>query len=248
MLGKYAWDITMKIHPLVSTYVDNAVAQLRRQNLMCFPGGIPHSMQDNTIPEQDGWRGWKCCPSTVSNDELNRLEDETSLKFPTLYRDLLSYQHFISLTEVGLSFERHLPGEWTHKLQSLYFRSWLPERIIKIGLLPFGAETQMDAGPVCFDTRNRQPDGDCPVVFWDHDNIKTDDEIQIMFSSSAKMFECLNIVATNDINFLNHLDEDGEETLPQKQLLLTKFLDADPEGAGGPALKYWTSWGVTKQV
>lgn len=102
----------------------------------------------------------------------------------------------------------------------------------------------MAAGPVCFDTRRRAADGDCPVVFWDHEWIGTAKEVQPMFSSSRKMFECLTLVATTDFDFIYHDTDDDSSLLPQKGELLARFLSLDPTGAGGPAREYWTCWGV----
>jgi hypothetical protein len=103
----------------------------------------------------------------------------------------------------------------------------------------------MDAGPVCFDTKRGNTAGDYPVVFWDHEWVGTENEVRPIFSSCAKMFECLSIVATNDFSFIHHDDSEDMALLPQKRLLLAEFLHVDPEGAGGPARDYWTCWGVT---
>lgn len=233
------------ISAVVTTYVDAALAQLRRRDLMRRPGKVPAAMRDDSIPPSDDWIGWKAIPSVVTDDELNTLERETGLPFPPLYREFLQYRHFMDLTEVGVRFERHLPDEWAKVLRSAYFQSPLRERILGVGLLPFGDESLMDAGSVCFDTKRRDAVGDCPVVFWDHEWVGTEKEVQPMFSSCAKMFECLCIVAANDFNFVYHDESDDSTLLPQKQLLLARFLSIDPDGAGGPARDYWTCWGVT---
>jgi hypothetical protein len=233
------------INPVVTTYVDAALAQLRRLDLMRVPGKLPASMRDDSIPPMDDWVGWKAIPSTVTDAQLNALERETRLAFPPLYRDFLRYRHFVGLTEWGLRFECHLCHDWAKVLRKAYFKSWRRDRILDIGLLPFGMEALMDAGPVCFDTRRRAASGDCPVVYWDHDWIGSDKEVGIVFSSSAKMFECLSLLAANDFNFIYHDGSDDSSLLPQKEKLLAKFLALDPEGAGGQARNYWTSWGVT---
>jgi hypothetical protein len=232
------------ISPIARTYVDAAIAQLRRLDLMRHPGKLPVAMLDNSIPPSDDWVGWKAIPSTVTEADLNALESESGLQFPLIYRDFLSYRHFVDLTEVGVRFERHLCHDWAKVLRKAYFQSWSRERILDIGLLPFGAEALMDAGPVCFDTRCRNIEGDCPIVFWDHEWVRTEKEIQPLFSSSAKMFECLCLVAKSDLNFVYHDDSDDSTLLPKKQALMARFLAVDSEGAGGPARDYWTSWGV----
>ena len=228
---------------IVTTYVDAALAQLRRLDLMRWPGKLPDAMRDDSIPPSHDWIGWKPIPSTATDADLNDLERETGLRFPPLYRDFLKYRHFVDLTEVGVGFERHLSHDWAKTLRKAYSHS--RERILGAGLLPFGFESQMDAGPVCFDTKHRDADGDCPVVFWDHEWIGSEKEVRPMFSSSAKMFGCLTIAASNDLSIVYHDESDDPGSLAMKRALLAKFLSLDPEGAGGPAFDYWTCWGVT---
>jgi hypothetical protein len=175
---------------------------------------------------------------------LDGLERETRLKFPPRYREFLRYQHFVTVTELGVRFERHLVGEWRETLRTCYFTGWPRDRIIDRGLLPFGAESLMDAGPVCFDTRSPAPANDWPVVFWDHEWVGGSREVQPMFSSCEKMFQCLRLVAESDVNFVYHDEDDDDALLVRKRELLRQFLAADPDGAGGPAREYWTSWGV----
>lgn len=228
----------------VIEFVDAAIAQLRRLDLMRTPGKLPELMRDSSTPSSSDWIGWKPIPSTVMDADLDSLERETGLAFPPLYRDFLQYRHFVGLTEEGIRFERHMCHDWQETLRKAYFHSWPRNRILDVGLLPFGAEALMDAGPVCFDTRHRIADGDCPVVFWDHEWVGSNKEVQQMFSSCRKMFECLSLVATTDFSFIYHDGDDDSSLLPQKRDLLARFLSLDPDGAGGPAREYWTCWGV----
>jgi len=212
------------LNRLVTAYVDAAVAQVERFGIADSPA----------------------IPSTVANSDLDALEKETGLAYPPTYRDLLKYKHFERLTWWGMGFERHLRDNWRDSLRKLYFDGYPRKRILDVGLLPFGDEAFMDAGPVCFDTRHRIADGDCPVVFWDHEWVGKAKEIQLMFSSGRKMFECLSLVAATDHTFFYHDDDDDAALLPKKRRMLEQFLATDPEGAGGPAKGYWTSWGVMK--
>ena len=235
----------MMANELMKGYVDSALEQLRRQHLMSWSGKLPEAMRDPAIAPSRDWVGWKPIASTVTDADLDSLERETALSFPPPYRDFLKYLHFVSLTETGVRFEPHLCDGWLDTLRRVYFKSWPRERILDVGLLPFANESLMDAGPVCFDTRSPLADGDCPVVFWDHGWKGTEREIRPMFSCSAKMFECLILVAQTDINFVYHDTSDDPAVLPKKQQFLQCFLAIDPSGAGGPGRSYWTCWGVT---
>ena len=229
---------------IVRRYVDKAIEQLRSKDSMCTPDPhLPKEMIDSKIVPDNDWVGWKTIPSTVTDNDLDEIQKKIGLEFPPLYRVFLKYQYFYDLTEVGLCFCIHPINIWRFELKKLY-QSWDTNRILGNGLIPFASETNMDAGPVCFDTRKRLPDGDCPVVYWDHEWIGTKNEVNLMFSSSLKMFECLTITASASTNFVYHDEDDPAEQLPYKKMIMSKFLEADSEGAGGVAREYWTSWGV----
>lgn len=232
-------------HSPVPAFVDAALARLRHLDLKRSPGKIPEAMRDFDVASQDDWVAWKEIPSTVSNADLDALEGETGTAFPPLYREFLQYKHFVHLDVPGLRFTDHCCNRWKEYLQTTCFRGWPRDRILDIGLLPFGDEAFMDAGPVCFDTRKREADGDCPVVFWDHEWVNTDREICPMFSSSRKMFECLRFASANDLNLFYHHADDDASLLPMKKELMQGFLSIDPLCAGTIAREYWTSWGVS---
>lgn len=196
---------------IVRRYVDKAIEQLRSLNFMRTPNPhLPKEMIDLKISPKDDWVGWKPVSSVVTDDDLDGIEKKIGLHFPYLYRVFLKYVHFVELTEVGLRFCEHPIHGWQSELEQLY-KGWYPERILGVGLIPFASETCMDAGPVCFDTRNPLSDGDYPVVYWDHEWIGTEKEIQLMFSSGLKMFECLTIAASTSTNFIYHDEDDPNE-------------------------------------
>jgi hypothetical protein len=205
---------------------------------------MAEAMRDPSVPPSNDWVGWKAIPSTVTDSQLDALETSLRVKYPPLYREFLKYKHFYELGGL-LRFIEHPIDHWEKELRESY-RAWDPLRIVGIGLIPFGDETFMDAGPACFDTRHRGADGDCPVVFWDHEWVGSAKEIQPLFSSAAAMFQCLAFAEESNLNFIYHdPDSDDAATLPQKQKLLRHFLDLDPTGAGSAASEYWTAWGVT---
>ena len=235
--------------PSIATrYVDAAIENLRRHDfLRCPDPSMPAGMRDPDNPPMDDWLAWKPIQSTVTDDDINDLHAHFGGELPTSYIAFLKHVHFYDLTERGVRFERHIVGEWKKRLIDRYdtYQQHFPDGS---HLIPSGDESFMDAGPVCFDFQDRHADGDCSVVFWDHEWVNTDKEIRPLFSSAFKMFESLLLVATSDINFCYHdPDHDSVGLLPQKQQLLAEFLAIDTNGAGGPARDYWTCWGVTPQ-
>lgn len=198
-------------------------------------------MMERTLLNKSGLYNWKAIPSRVKISDIKKLEKKIEHLFPPLYKDFLMHQHYIRLAEEGVRFPEHTPYNWYKTLLNLYFNSWIPERIIGVGLIPFGAESFWDAGPVCFDTRKQMGDGDCPVVFWDHECIGSEKEIHTIFSSSQKMFQCLQFAASKEINFFYINAAEPDNQLSEKEELLDQFLSIDPIGAGGPGKDYWTS-------
>ena len=182
--------------------------------------------------------------STVTNEQLDELECSIGYSFPPLYREFLRTYHFRSFDTPILRFYPHPPLTWQEELNAMYHRAWLPERILGMGLIPFGDERMADAGPVCFDVTRNAANGDCPVVFWDHDWVGTKKERRPLFSSSEAMFRCLAFYAEQEIDFMWGDEGDPPAELCRKQSLLAQFLALDPSGAGGEARGYWTSWGV----
>lgn len=207
------------MNPIVTKYVEAALAQLRRLDLDYSPGDLPPAMRDESRSARDDWRPWKAIPSTASGSDISNLERISGLRFPSAYQDFLRYRHFVDLTEKGMRFERHLPGRWQRDLEELY-RAY--REVIALRLLPFGSESFMDAGPVCFDFRAPTVSDDPPIVFWDHEFAGTKKAIQPMFSGVSAMFRCLTVVA------------EANDKVP-----LDQFFAEDPVGAGGMAKDYW---------
>ena len=226
---------------IATKFVDTALNYMDSHGFMTCPLKPPRLMRGRPFKSKSGLYNWKAIPSKVTMSDIEKIEKEINHSYPPLYKDFLMYKYFFRLTEEGIRFPEHTPQNWSGTLTDLCFNSWAPERIIEIGLVPFGAESFWDAGPVCFDTREQMDDGDCPVVFWDHESIGSEDEVRTMFSSSQKMFQCLNFAASNETDFfyINSAEQDNQ--LSKKEELLDKFLSIDPLGAGGSGKAYWTS-------
>ncbi len=232
--------------PVSEIYVDSSISWMARKDLLRFPGKIlPAAMRAVGETSASGWSPWQPIASTVTDEILNAIESKMGTALPPEYRTFLKYKHFDELMPSrGVRFERHLRGEWLQRLARLHFHPSMHKHMLLKGYVPFGSEAFMDAGYVCFDTNRRDADGDCPVVYWDHEWIGTPKEIGPMFSSSVKMFEALNFTANQDLNFFHGDPKDDAGTVSKKRELLAQFLAFDEAGAGGPGRRYWTSWGV----
>ena len=151
---------------------------------------MPTEMRDTNGSAMDDWVPWRPIASTVTDGDISELQSRFRGPLPAPYVAFLKHRHFYELVGCGVRFEDHVVGRWKKRLIDLYdtYRLRFPNGS---HLIPFGRETFMDAGPVCFDFQKRRSNGDCPVVFWDHEWVSTDREVRLLFSSSERMFRCL---------------------------------------------------------
>ena len=195
--------------------------------------------------EETGDRFWQPISSTFGNSDIAWLESRVGVRLPEVYTEFLKYKHFLEMRVGPVDFFRFAPATWRSDFEDEY-SNWAPERILGTGLVPFGLECFAEAGPVCFDTRIDCVKADYPVVFWDHEWVGTGQEVRPMFSSASAMFRCLrSCVGGPTSGWFFHADEgESAEMTASKRQRLAEFLELDPNGAGGPARQYFTSWGI----
>ncbi len=228
----------------VATDFVDAALQLRGrdQGLWHCDPDMPEVMRDPDHPPTEDWIPWQPIPSTVSDQDIAELEAHFGGTLPPAYVAFLRYVHFVELTEIGIRFESHIPGQWKEDLIAV-FDANRPYWPTGYHLVPFGYETRMDAGPICFDFANRQPNGDCAVVIWDIGWVYSDQDNKVVISSSAAMYRSVHFNATTRVGFwTQRLRSDVEDPVAERERLLAEFFAIDPEGAGGPAREYWRGW------
>ena len=103
-----------------------------------------------------------------------------------------------------------------------------PFRLFVIG------EHRDDGGPICLNLASTAPDGDCPVVFVDHET----GERTVVFSSTARMFDCLAMAAATATDIFSGRMAEGA-SLEERRELARSFLALDASGAGGPGRAFW---------
>ncbi len=134
--------------------------------------GVPLDMQVGPV-NADGWVEWQMLPSTLSEKDVAAVEDEFGVRFPPLFRAYLlarfqlfdqvhsrKYRQLIFMTDVPFS------GP-LGKLRTL-IQNWRP--FLGAGFLPF-AEWGDGWGPMCFDLQQQNDEGECPVVWMDHERL-----------------------------------------------------------------------------
>lgn len=132
--------------------------------------GVPPEMFDGDV-DGEGWVAWRMLPSTLSNADVFQLENEFSIQFPPLFRAYLlaAFQLFdqiLSTRYDQLIFNTDVPSNNPLGPTRNLIVAWKP--LLSAKFIPF-AEWGDGWGPMCFDVKNRRDDGDCPIVWMDHE-------------------------------------------------------------------------------
>jgi hypothetical protein len=119
----------------------------------------------------EGWVEWRVLPSTLTEAEVAALESEFGVQFPPVFRAYLlarfqlfdqvrsrRYDQQILMTDTPA-------GKPLRRLREL-MKAWRP--LIGASFVPF-AQWGDGWGPMCFDANQRRADGECPVVWMDHE-------------------------------------------------------------------------------
>lgn len=132
--------------------------------------GAPPDMRVGPV-DAEGWVEWKPIPSTLSEADVVDLENEFGVQFPPLFKAYLlaRYQLFDQLQSPrhgeSLLMTAVPSGQRLEPMREI-LEVWQP--LVSAGFIPF-ADWGDGYGPVSFDTSKRASDGDCPVVWMDHE-------------------------------------------------------------------------------
>lgn len=132
--------------------------------------GVPPEMQVGDV-NADGWVEWCVIPSTLKEGEVVSLENEFGVQFPPVFRAYLlaRFQLFDQVRSSRYDqqiFMTDTPaGKPLTPLREL-MNAWKP--LIDAGFIPF-AQWGDGWGPMCFDAVQRRADGECSIVWMDHE-------------------------------------------------------------------------------
>lgn len=119
----------------------------------------------------DGWVAWRMLPSTLYDPDVSQLENEFKIQLPPLFRAYLLagfqlFDQIHSLRYEQLIFNTDVPSNNPLGPTRDLIVAWQP--LLSARFVPF-AEWGDGWGPMCFDAENRGEDGDCPIVWMDHE-------------------------------------------------------------------------------
>ncbi|SHL72101.1 SMI1 / KNR4 family (SUKH-1) [Chitinophaga jiangningensis] len=135
-------------------------------------------------PVQDStkeYRKWLPIKSEITEDELQKFEEELGHKLPTDYKAFLQHKHFYELYISEASFCKHPVNKWNNYLKKMILDGWPHKYLIDKGYVHFADWS--DWGALCFDTNRKTEDNNYPVVLWDHDRPLEIQEISQNFTS-----------------------------------------------------------------
>jgi len=134
--------------------------------------GVPPEMRAGEVNE-DGWVEWRLLPSTLSEADVAAVEREFAVEFPPLFRAYLLARFHLFDQAKSERYDQQILMTDTPANRPLaplreLLNAWGP--LIDAGYVPF-AQWGDGWGPMCFDARARGADGDCPVVWLDHERV-----------------------------------------------------------------------------
>jgi len=132
--------------------------------------GVPVEMQVGQI-DAHGWVEWRVLPSTLTGAEVAELENKFGIYLPPLFRAYLLarfhlFDQLASRRHDELILMADTPARKPLAPLVQLLTAWRP--LIGAGYIPF-AEWGDGYGPMCFDTHRRAADGDCPIIWMDHE-------------------------------------------------------------------------------
>lgn len=133
--------------------------------------GVPPEMQVGAI-DDEGWVQWKILEPVITLDDVTGLESEFGILLPDPFRAyLLAGCHLFDQVRSSLYDQQilmpHVPSNNALGPMKFTLVHWRP--LIAAGYIPF-AQWGDGWGPMCFDDQQRA-DGDCPIVWMDHELI-----------------------------------------------------------------------------
>lgn len=189
-----------------------------------------------------GWVQWRLLPCDVDLEpRFLELEHRCGHAFPATFKRW--YSSCFTL-DMDLSVVR-LPANPSNAplvpLAEIALGSSVHSaRPLELGLLPFGDEAMMDAGPICFDTRDGGAPDNWPIRYWDHEYNSTPEEVgPVIFSSFGKLTECCTKYMLCFAAVRERLPDASDEWLDHRGECIRAMMEADPSGAGGPGREYW---------
>lgn len=168
--------------------IDKYLSEIVALGINSKPREIELEMLDKNADNSKEWKKWLPIPSTVTDSELQELENKIGHKLPDSYKRFLKMKHFYELYISECTFCPHPIHTWKSKLLEMIFDGYPSEDLIETGRIPFA--TWSDWGLLCFDTTAKYNNYEYPIVLWDHEVY---DQFEFQYATFESMLEELVI-------------------------------------------------------
>lgn len=181
-----------------SKLIDNFVASFDKfGELSTWGDPIAEKLAVGDLDE-DGEQEWRPIRAVTSGSHLEALYQNLPAHYPPLYEQLvLSYRW----AKVDLELFRLWPNPAGSTLKGLgeevYRDPGMHETLILNRCLQFGQGPDADYDAVCFDWGRRLPNGDCPVVQIDHEEILCNRRFKIVEELAPSFRELMQLVVSS---------------------------------------------------
>jgi len=153
-----------------------------------FPDEVPEFLRVGG-PDKYGQFMWSIKESDCDwiQGWFEAFDQELHLKFPPSFQSLMSRYAFPAFQcgpvflHANTGYELQSEQDFTWEFKERIFRDkGLVEALFPAGFLQIGNPHETNYDPVCFDTKNRRDDGECPIVQIDHEWILCKSKIEIV--------------------------------------------------------------------
>jgi hypothetical protein len=143
------------------------------------PEDVPEQLRIG-MPDKHGQFMWSIKESACCwmQGWFEAFEQEFHLKFPPSIQSLMSRYAFPAFqcgpvflyANTGYELQSAQDVTWEFK-ERIFRDKGLVEALLPAGYLQIGNPLETDYDPICFDTKNRTDNGECPIVGIDHEEI-----------------------------------------------------------------------------
>jgi hypothetical protein len=153
----------------IITIIDKHLQGWIEKGLNALPGKTEPEMTNPNHPiDGEGWQRWYPIDSTVTDSEIEDLENQLNYRLPKSYKIFLKHKHFCELYISEAHFSGQEIRKWRRHLVDMAFDGYPREFLIDKGYIPFAVWS--DWGVLCFDTNIKNMDNEYPIVCWDHEH------------------------------------------------------------------------------
>jgi hypothetical protein len=173
-------------------------------------GRVPAAMAVDE-PDVEGCVGWRMLPSGVTEADVEDLERGLPGPLPPLFRAYLTARHTLGMDWFDLP---DLPPDDALGGVRRALAAW--PGLAAAGYVPFTDDAAGGLGPLCFDAARRLPDGDCPVVLFDREDLArqggrpTRPELEALATTTEPSFRAMLLA-----NFPEKMNEPEEPDEPE---------------------------------